>query len=570
MSLYTPHRARRSIVDTVRYRVLSQIATIASYVVLVRGLSERELGVYSLLYALIPLLSTLASFGVEQVLRRYEPEYLRAGQLHAAAWLVRMVASIRLGSNVVLLALIWLLWNLIAPIFHLGSYRIDYLYFCPLLLLHFQSNILQLTLSSHLLQKFAVGMTAAQAAAKLIFYAVCIAFGALTLKLAILADTIGYLLLYSGTRFAYVRYCRPPAPTEPFRIAPDERRRLLRYGFYNNFNDAGTLILSNRSDNFFIAAYMNPVAVGAYSFYCRLNDMIASMVPLRQFANVIRPFFFSVPRDVAAERLPRYFTLLVNLTLTVQLPLAAFAIAYHHEIVMVVFGGKFLASSALLTVIVMFSVCGAIFDAATLVAQYVEKSATILLSKLFLIYNVAAMLVLLPILGLYGAAIATGTALLMKNLFIWWHVRDTARWTNIRGVIAVVLLLWGGVIGACYAIKAVLPAPAIVQMLIGATLCACATLLHIRSPAIAESDRALLGQVMHGRQSRSCRNLVSRGQRKRRAPEPDHAASGHDIDSCGNVIRVPRPAPLAAGAGEVSGGDSWSHCVFYCGGGRLA
>jgi len=501
MSLYNSHRARRSIVDTVRYRVLSQIATMASFVVLVRGLSEHELGVYSLLYALIPLLSTLASFGVEQVLRRYEPEYLRSGQLQAAAWLVRVVASIRLGSNLVILALLWILWALVAPIFQLATYRTEYLYFCPLLLLHFQANILQLTLSSHLQQSFAVGMTAVQSTAKLVFYLVCLWLGALTLKLAILVDTVGYLLLYAGTRYAYVRYCQPARPAEPFRISSEERRRLLRYGFYNNFNDAGTLILSSRSDNFFIAAYMNPIAVGAYSFYGRLNEMIANMLPLRQFANVIRPFFFAVPRELAAERLPRYYTLLVNATLCVQLPLAAFAIAYHREIVLVVFGGKFLASSALLTVVVGFSVFGAIFEAATLIAQYAEKSATILLSKLSLIYNVLSMLVLLPAFGLYGAAISTGTATLMKNLFIWWHVRDTARWINLRSVVLMVVFLWGTLIGACYAIKAVLPAPPIVQMLIGGVLCLAATLLYIRSPAIAESDRQLLAQLLHGREA---------------------------------------------------------------------
>jgi O-antigen/teichoic acid export membrane protein len=248
-----------------------------------------------------------------------------------------------------------------------------------------------------------------------------------------------------------------------------------------------------------------------------LNEMIAGMLPLRQFSNVIRPFFFAIPRNLAAERLPRYYTLLVNATLSVQLPLAAFAIAYHREIVMVVFGGKFLASSALLTVIVGFSVFGAIFEAATLVAQYAEKSATILLSKLFLIYNVATMLVLLPVYGLYGAAISTGTATLLKNLFIWWHVRDTARWTNIRSVVGIVVLLWGTLIGACYAIKAVLPAPPIVQMLIGAVLCVGATLIHIRSPAIADSDRDLLGQLLHGRESAMLRKL---------GLAPPHAAPG--------------------------------------------
>jgi O-antigen/teichoic acid export membrane protein len=507
MSFYNRTRARRSVVDTLRYRIISQIATVASYVVLVRGMSEHEFGVLSLLYALIPVLSTLASFGVEQVLRRFEPEYLHVGKSQAAAWLVRTVASIRLVSNLVLLTLIGLLWNWIAPLFQLGPYRLQYAYFCALLLMHFQANILQLTLSSHLLQRHAIGMTAAQSIAKLAIYLICLWFGTLTLSLAILADTIGYAILYAGTRFAYVRHCRPPPVIERYRVDPAERRRLLRYGFYNNFNDAGTFILSSRSDNFFIAAYLNPTAVGAYTFYTRLNEMMLSVLPLRQFNNVIRPFFFATTRERAAEQLPRYFTLLVNLTLCLQLPIAAFVIAYHAEIVGVLFGGRFHEFSGLLAVVVGFSVVAVISEPATLVAQYAERAATILISKVFLAYNVVAMLVLLPVLGLYGAAIATGTATMMKNCFIWWHVRGTARWTNFPAVLGFGSLIWGSAIGACYAIKWLLPAPPIVQMSIGVMLCALSWSLYIRSPAVAESDRMLLARVLHGKESEVLRWL---------------------------------------------------------------
>jgi O-antigen/teichoic acid export membrane protein len=493
--------------DTVRYRIGSQVATLASYVVLVRGLSEHEFGVLSLLYALIPVLGTLASFGVEQVLRRYEPEYLRAGNIAAAAWLVRVVASIRFGSNVLLLTLIGLLWNIIAPTFHLTPYRLEYWYFCPLLLMHFQASILQLTLSSHLLQRYAIGMTAAQSAAKLILYLVCLWFGSLTLNIAILVDTVGYALLYAGTRIAYVRYCRPPSSEATFRVEPVERRRLLRYGLYNNFNDAGTLVLSSRSDNFFIAAFMSPIAVGAYSFYTRLNDMAVSLLPFGQFNNVIRPFFFAVPRDQAAARVPRYFTLLVNVTLSVQLPILAFAIAYHAQIVQVLFGGKFLEYSGLLAVVVGFSTFAVASEPATLIAQYAEKAATILLSKLFLVYNVIAMLVLLPIMGLYGAAIATGTASMMKNIFILWHVRDMVHWTNYRAAIGWSLLIWGTTIAVCSAVKMVVPAPPLVHMLIGLVLCSAGAALYVRSPGIGPSDRELLSQLLHGRESRLLRSL---------------------------------------------------------------
>ena len=115
MSLYSRKSARRSLFDTVMYRGVSQVVTMLSYIVIVRGMSEHEFGVLSLLYAFIPVVSMLASFGLEQTLRRFQPEYLRSGNKSAAAWLVRVVASARFGTNVVVLAIVLLTWNLQRP-----------------------------------------------------------------------------------------------------------------------------------------------------------------------------------------------------------------------------------------------------------------------------------------------------------------------------------------------------------------------------------------------------------------------------------------------------------------------
>jgi hypothetical protein len=51
-------------------------------------------------------------------------------------------------------------------------------------------------------------------------------------------------------------------------------------------------------------------------------------------------------------------------------------------------------------------------------------------------------------------------------------------------------------------IKVNLPAPDLVQMLMGGVICGLATLLYIRSPAVAASDRQLLAQVLHGKEAR--------------------------------------------------------------------
>ena len=56
MPLYSREKARRSLLNTVGYRAISQLATLAGYVLLVRTLSEQAFGIYSLLYAIIPVI----------------------------------------------------------------------------------------------------------------------------------------------------------------------------------------------------------------------------------------------------------------------------------------------------------------------------------------------------------------------------------------------------------------------------------------------------------------------------------------------------------------------------------
>lgn len=502
MALYNRQRARRSILDTILFRVGSQVATLVGYVVLVRGTSVQDFGVLNVLYSLIPVISTTASLGIEQVLRRYQPEYLRGEQFAAAHWLVRTAGRLRLTTSLLFLSIIAATWTWIAPVFQLEAYRHEYWLFCPLIVLHFQARILQLALSTHLLQRYAIGMVVAQSFIKLIAYSVLAYRGELTLAAAVIADTIGYAVMYAGLKFAYERHCRPKNESGAFKLPPDERKRLLKYAIFNNFNDAGALVLTTRSDNFFIAAFIDPAGVAAYSFYNRFNEMIQGVLPMRLFSSVIQPFFYSVPAEEAPQKLPRYFTFLINLNLIAHLPLLAYAIAYHREIVGLIAGSEYIGSSWMLPIVIGSAVLNVIAEPSTMIAQHSERSVVILLSKFFAIYNVIALLALLPVAGIYGAAVATGSAAFFKNLFIWWHVRKLARWLNAFRVVGFASMVWGGAVLACLMARAAFPAPDWCHLFAGAAIVSVATLIYIRTPAIASSDRELLQSLFHGRELR--------------------------------------------------------------------
>jgi O-antigen/teichoic acid export membrane protein len=507
MALYERSKARRSLFDTITYRVASQISTVLAYIVLVRATSKADFGVYNLLYSFIPLVGTTASLGLEQTLRRFQPEYLRQGSVSAAAWLVKRVTALRFGANVLVLGIVWLAWDRLAPYFDLGGYRVEFSIFCVLLLLHFQAQVLQLTLAGHMLHRYSVGSVAMLSFGKLIGYSALALAGALNLRNAICADLLAYLTICIFLRITYSRRCTAGIPRESYRPDGDERKRLVRYGLFNNFNDAGTLFLDSRIDNFFIAAFMNTLAVGIYSFYMRLSEMAINLLPVRLFDNIIQPMFFSVKPADADSRVPQYFTLLVNANLVVLWPMLAFAFAYHAEIVQVIFGGKFIEQSWLLPIIMGFATINTFATPVALVAQYEEKVHIQLLSKVFAVYNVIALLVLIPYMGIYGAALAIGSAQIMKNSFVWWHVRRRAVWVNAGTSVAVSLALWSAAAAICYGLKSAVPLPAVGQLILGAMVIGGAALIHVRGPILCASDREILLRLFHGKEVRLLRVL---------------------------------------------------------------
>ena len=223
MRLYDRGRARRSLFDTIAYRVLSQLTTVLGYIVLVRAMTKPDFGVFNLLYSFIPLVGTVASLGLEQTLRRFQPEYLRQDKLGAAAWLVRRIATARLATNCVLLAAILVVWNHVAPRFGLGPNRVEFEILCVLVILHFQSQILQLSMASHMLHRFSVGSIAMLSFGKLVCYSILAAAGALTLRSALIADTVSYALVYVFLRIQYHRHCSAGVPSETYHPPPEER-----------------------------------------------------------------------------------------------------------------------------------------------------------------------------------------------------------------------------------------------------------------------------------------------------------------------------------------------------------
>ena len=500
---YTQRSARSASFFAIGLRIPSQIATVFGYIVLVRLLSESEFGVYSLFYAALPTLGTLVSFGMENALKRYQPEFLRRGENRLAHGLSRRIGLLRLLTMTISIALVLTYWDSLAPFFKIETYRDHFLLFAIVIMTHFQCQILTLSLSAHLLQRYSVGMAAVWSILKVGGYLAADFFTDFNLWMAVAVDVIAYLVYFVGLKIAYLRTVDYKKGTQDT-LPPDERRRLVRYAAYYSFNDAGTLALDSRKESFFLAAFLDTISVGAYAFASRFNLMIGRVSPLTLLDSVIQPMFVSLDYSKDPERIHRYFTLLINTAFLVRIPLLGYIAVFHSQIVEVLFAGRFLEYSHLLAIVALFSLGQVIGPPITLVAQMEEKAQFVLASKVFGIVSVGASLLLIPKFGVVGAAVASGVSFTLKNFFIWWFVRTLAVWRGAVRFVIFALLIWGGfALVATPMREAMLDTP-LLMLISGGLLWLPFAFMQLRA-AIGTEQRQIIGRLFSGKENRLLR-----------------------------------------------------------------
>src|SRR5690606_37133894 len=168
------------------------------------------------------------------------------------------------------------------------------------------------------------------------------------------------------------------------------------------------------------------------------------------------------------------------------------------------FVGKFLEYSPLLTIVFAFAAANSIDVPVTLVAQLKEKAHVILASRIFGVYNIVGLVVLIPVLGIAGAMLASGSAVLMKNVFIWWFVRDIAVWKDAFRFLRVTVLAWLPFVGVAALVK-LLDAPPLAELALGAGLWAAFFGLYVRFGALAPEQRELISTLFPGRETKLLR-----------------------------------------------------------------
>jgi len=404
---------------TIIYRIAIQGMNVLVIVFIVRLLSAHDYGIYNLLYSIIAMMSVVFSFGIGNTLQRFMPEYYSRGEYVIAHRLYRISAVIRLISNVAVLICVLQFWDLFSFYFKLNGYRTYFFFFCIIILLHLQKGILETCLNSYFLQKYTQLMAAMFTVARGLGYGAGLLLS-WNLWHILVVDLIAYVITFFVLEIIYAR--KIPKTGGSFTKFPAiEKKRLRRYSFFYNFNDAGVGLLQSDFDNFFLAMFMDPAAVGAYAFCNRIIKMSGQLSPVLYLQQVIQPIFFS--RNGEETEKFDSFQIVLKFVYLFQIPIFCMFFLFSREIIQVFFDGKYIEYSSVLMLVSLFFLLNSIDFPTGLLAQLHEHADILLYSKCFALYNVLADIILIKYFGVFGAVIATGTATLGKNLFVLYFVR---------------------------------------------------------------------------------------------------------------------------------------------------
>lgn len=179
-------------------------------------------------------------------------------------------------------------------------------------------------------------------------------------------------------------------------------------------------------DTLLVAILINSTAVGLYTTAFPLAYSLN--MGLNAVSTVLMPSVSQMESQGNFDRIREVYNRTARWGTYITLPALPFILLYAHEIVVLFFGSEYRAAGSVLAIlasaITVNTIVGSVSDT-ILGLGYPRVTAA--MSFVGLVANVGLNLLLIPMFGITGAAIATGSSLVIINiigmLFLWHHYR---------------------------------------------------------------------------------------------------------------------------------------------------
>ena len=429
-----------------RYSLASLLITLASIVsfpFLTRIFPVADYGMMSLIGVLVTATAAVGKLGLQQAALRFYSE-VRAGQ---SPWsLPQYEATVYMGlaGFGLLAALLWVLGLSLAPdsLFSTPESRALLYLVAPLALLQCLSsavvNQLRAREMSGVLSLFSVvqrylGLGLMLATLLWISTTLWGFYGA-----QIVSETLCLVVL---ARWFFVR-----EPWSPRDFSIPLLQTLLRYSLPLVAMELSSVMLS-LGDRVLIQRMLGAEWLGVYSAPYNLCDYIGAVL-VTAFTGAVTPMVLRLWADEGEASTRHFLQRVFHLYLLFAVPMVAGVSAVSEPLLALVASEKYRTGAAIIPWVIGGVALQGLFPVTSAGLQIRKRSELILLSILSAAgLNVLLNLLLIPVMGIEGAAIATLLAYALMNGLAAWQGRGTVpvrpQWRRIAVFVAAALLMYG-------------------------------------------------------------------------------------------------------------------------------
>lgn len=450
VNYYGISRIRRSLIHFALGKSASAIASLLIVIITIRELPVSEYAVFVTLQAMVLIVRTLSSCGVNAVLLRYLPDLRVVGNNRATYAL--MFGGIATRAMLFFLPATLLLYfagDRVAQLLNLGEWGwILGWYLLAVGSLRIVATFTAWALESLLWQKQAQYSIAVATLAKFGAVVYLVHTGDFDLRafvwIEFAAEALSVVLLFAS---AWVSWQADPHRHDgTLRTLRDDSRRYLRFAFWAYLFNFTTVLHGSAPNRLIVSHYLGTASTALFGAVDRLIQYVKQYEPVKLLMGLVRPVFnaqYRGPDDFG--KILRFADGIFRFNLIILIvPLLPFAVA-GEALFEFITNGKYTDASTIFLGFYFVLVLGSFMLVLELIVKAVEHNSVFTISNLLMSGAVLAAIPFLPTVGLWALVAANSFGFLAAISVVLTYLARKGfpvrlRWDLVGRIVAALLV----------------------------------------------------------------------------------------------------------------------------------
>jgi O-antigen/teichoic acid export membrane protein len=498
---YSASRVTRGVAYLVIGKIVTSVAGIGTFLLLVRALPVEQFAAYTVLFALVEIVEAITGVGLSHVVSRYVPELYVQHRKGALRRLVAVALAMRLLVLGVFLAIVYLLAPTIAPLIGLTDWEWAVKAYLLVVLARVTSASMFGVLESMLHQKISQMGAAFVTVTRFALLALTASQGMLELRTVIVIELVTDLVGCTIMLIGIVRAMSRAGDGEPSGGSDWIRSnlgRMAEFGIKGYLQHLLIMPYGGSTNRLLVGGSLATADVALFGFAQSVADLMERYLPVKLLAGVIRPVLaarYARDRRFSDVGLVTNLIFKVNLALICAVAVAVFAGG--ESLMSLVTAGKYSEGGVgLLLLMCALVVLYSLRHMLDHVCHAVERNGPLIMSNAVITCSILPGIALLPTLGVYALPAANLVGLVIGSAILLWklHTDGFELRRDVAGLSRVLVATAAGFGAGEICRRFHLPWGASVAAGVGAFACA---LILVRP--VSQAEREILGSLIKRR-----------------------------------------------------------------------